>query len=161
MDVLVELITTSKFVSGSDPVLQLVAVFQSPPPPTQETVAPMSVLGHNRQRTIPKSRIGMTRHFLEKIALTNRQWYGPCGVRPLARTTHVTSPHKYLFRSAIERTANPSPNRRFRLAPAITLTLEVRLCLDSTNWSLALLTQEPAQTKMPHFHCPIRLIESP
>ena len=39
MDMLVELITTSSFVPGSDPVLQLVAVFQSPLPPIQETVA--------------------------------------------------------------------------------------------------------------------------
>ena len=38
MDVLDELITTSSLVPGNAPMLQFVTVFQSPLPPTQDTV---------------------------------------------------------------------------------------------------------------------------
>jgi hypothetical protein len=56
------LITTLSLIPGNAPVLQFVAVFQSPLPPTQDTVAAVNVLEKNR--TAEKMAIPNFRSFL-------------------------------------------------------------------------------------------------
>ena len=56
------LMTTLSLVPGKAPVLQFVAVFQSPLPPTQETVA--AEIGLDKNRTAKKTAIPQLRSCL-------------------------------------------------------------------------------------------------